>query len=82
MELVFTEEFEAHEFIEEVGLPLPLIESNESWALPIEVGDTSGTNGDVLPSFGICEFNDLQVIRMIAFLKIAKFISKPSFFFD
>lgn len=79
MEFVLAEELQVHQFFEEVSLPPPLIQGDESGAFPVEVGDSSGTDGNVLPSFGVGELHDLKVVRVLSFLQIAKFIAQAAF---
>ena len=82
MQLVFSKKFQLHQFRKQVSLSFPFFQSDESRTFPVKISNSSSTNRDVLTAGSVGELNDLKIIRMLTFLKIAKLISKASFFFN
>ena len=82
MEFILSEELKLHQLREQICLSFPLLESNKSWSFPVEVGDSSGADGDVLSPCSVGKLNDLEIVWVLSFLEVAKFIAHASFFFD
>lgn len=80
MQPVFSEKFQLHESLEEEGFAAPLLQRDKAGPFPVEVGDSSSADGDVLVPSHSTEFHNTQVVWVLSFLQVAELVAQSSFF--